>query len=110
MMIPQRILLRVPAPLIVHQITEQQRRNDNITLGTHIHLHPCDVSAPTRPNLAQCVHTDELRVGVKYTNTDARVVLSVALKIIQPCCKFGVLANFTNFHQFEMNKSNNNHS
>lgn len=64
MMIPQRILLPAPAPFTPHQTTEQQRRSGHITPDTHTHHRPYDESAPTRLILAQCVHTDEWRVGI----------------------------------------------
>lgn len=67
--IPQRILLPAPAPFTLHQTTEQQRRSGHITLDRHTHRHRYDASAPTRPNLARCVHTDEWRVGLKYTHS-----------------------------------------
>lgn len=62
--IPLRIPLRAPALFTTRQTTEQPRGSVRITPDTHRRRRLSDELAPTPLNLAQCVHTDEWRVGL----------------------------------------------
>lgn len=69
--IPLRIPLRAPALFTTRQTTEQPRGSVRITPDTHRRRRLSDESAPTPLNLAQCVHTDEWRVGlITHSHTD----------------------------------------